>query len=99
VEVDVYESQHPEIRGTLRDVTIKGIGIAGIKAGVGEIKSLVISTDKVEGINPIEFEAKCRWSRQEPESGEWLAGLEIMTISEKCFADLETLVGTASLFG
>ena len=32
VAVDIYELGHPENRGILRDITEKGVGVAGIKA-------------------------------------------------------------------
>lgn len=98
VEVLIYESKHPEIRGTLRDVTLSGVGIAGIEAGIGETKTLVISAENFTGIDPIMFEAECRWAKKETDTGEWYAGFQIIAISERCLDDLGRLVEAASFY-
>jgi uncharacterized protein (DUF433 family) len=98
VEVHIYESKHPEIRGILRDVTVSGVGIAGIEAEIGQTKTFVIRTENFAGIDPIMFEAECLWARKEPDTGEWYTGFEIITISERCLDDLGRLVGAASFF-
>lgn len=97
--VRIYESQHPEIMGTLSDVTEKGIAIAGIEARVGETTTLVIPAENFVGGEPIEFEAKCRWVTKETDSGEWFAGFQIEQISAKSLEDLKGLIQSASLVG
>ena len=39
--VTIYEATRPEVKGTLRDITEKGVGITGISARVGEVKTSV----------------------------------------------------------
>jgi uncharacterized protein (DUF433 family) len=98
LEVHIYESEHPEIRGTLRDVTVSGVGITGIEARIGETKTFVISAENFAGIDAIMFEAECLWARKEADTGVWYAGFEITTISERCLDDLGRLVGAASFY-
>jgi uncharacterized protein (DUF433 family) len=97
--VHIYESQRPEIMGTLSDITEKGIAIAGIEASVGETTTLVIPAENFVGADPIEFEAKCRWATKETDSGEWFAGFQIAKISAKSLEDLKGLIQSASLIG
>ncbi len=97
--VHIYESQRPEIMGTLSDVTEKGIATAGIEATVGETTTLVIPAENFVGGEPIEFEAKCRWATKEADSGEWSAGFQIEKISAKSLEDLKGLIHSASLIG
>jgi uncharacterized protein (DUF433 family) len=99
VTVDVYESERPEIRGILSDITEKGIAIAGIEARVGETTTFVIPAENFVGVDPIEFEARCRWATKEKDTGEWFAGFQIAKISPKCLEDLKGLIQSASLFG
>lgn len=99
IEVPICESEHPEIRGTLRDVTVRGVGIAGIKARIGEVKTLVISAENFIGIEQITFEAECRWARKETDTGEWYAGFQIIAISERCSDELGRLIEAASFYG
>ena len=96
--VDIYESKRPEIRGMVSNVTEKGIEITGMSARIGETKTLVIPTGDFMEADPIKFEAKCRWAREEKETGEWLAGFEITKISKKCTDDVRRLIRSLPFF-
>jgi hypothetical protein len=45
-EAPIYEMKNPGVGGTIRDVNEHGIGVKGIKAEVGEAKTLVIGGDE-----------------------------------------------------
>ncbi len=92
IAVDICESKHPEIMGTLSNITEKGIGATGIAAKIGETTSFVISPEDFIEASPILFEARCQWAREEKGTGEWLAGFEITAISQKCLTDLRRLI-------
>ncbi len=97
VAVNVFELAHPDKKGSLRDVTEKGIGISGIEARAGETKKLVIPSEKFLDADPIEFQAKCMWAKREDDEGEWAAGFQITNISEKCLDNLRRLIRALSL--
>jgi uncharacterized protein (DUF433 family) len=99
VAVDIYESKRPEIRGTLSNVTEKGMAITGIAAQVGEFRTFVIPAEDFIEADPILLEAQCRWGTKEKSTGESLAGFEITKISEKGLDDLRRLMGSLSFFG
>jgi len=81
--VPVYEPGRPEIIGSLKDVTDKGIGVAGIEAKVGETKSLAIFSNESTEAAKIRFEAVCtRFERQSPKAIPF-ARFRIREISEE----------------
>jgi hypothetical protein len=91
----VYDSNKARVmqkQGVVRDITEKGVGVRGIKARVEEVKTFVIPANDFFEIDPIVFEAMCRWiGPKEPES-ESVAGFEIVNISETAAQDLRKLV-------
>jgi len=97
ISVEIYESKRPEIKGTLNDITEKGIATAGMQAKVGETKSFLIPTRNYIAADPIMFEARCQWAEKESDFREWLAGFEITSISDKCLDDLRSLIQAVSL--
>jgi len=92
VDGEVEDLKSPRVRGALRDITEKGLGITGIPARIGEIKNLVIPTDKFLDEEEISFEAECRWAKEETKQGQWSAGFQITKISEKGLEDLRNLI-------
>ena len=92
IAVDIYEVKRPEIKDILSNVTEKGLGIIGMSAGIGEIKTLVIPAGDFIESDPILLEAQCRWAEEEKDTGEWLAGFKITRISDKSLDDLRRLI-------
>lgn len=92
VAVAIYEADRPEIRGKLRDVTERGLGITGIEARIGEIKTLVIPCRELLDVDHIWLEAECRWTDPKESSDEWSAGFQITKISKEGLAHLRDLV-------
>jgi uncharacterized protein (DUF433 family) len=90
--VTIYEATRPEVKGTLRDITEKGVGITGISARVGEVKTLVIPAETFIEADKIVFEAKCAWAQTEGTEDQYFAGFQITSISEECFEDLRSLI-------
>jgi hypothetical protein len=70
----------PNIKGFIKDITLKGIGIEGIQTIVGEKRSFVIFPEKYLPIEPISFDAQCIWVRKTQE-GNILAGFRILHIT------------------
>ncbi len=91
-DLQIYEPEQPEIIGTVRNITEKGVGLSGLEARVNEIKTLVVLGDTIGDIAPFEFEARCIWADTDEDSQETMAGFEITRISEEDQEELEKLV-------
>ncbi|MBI5248068.1 MAG: hypothetical protein HY912_01115 [Desulfomonile tiedjei] len=99
VAVAIYEPKHPEAKGALRDITEKGVGITGIAARIGEVKTLEIPAEGFIEADRIVFEAKCVWVQTEDSDEQPVAGFQIISISEKSFEDLRMLIKSVCFSG
>ena len=88
----VYEARQPEILGTIRNITLEGVGLTGVKAKVGELKRLVTLGDPFGAAKPFEFEAKCRWFKRESAPKDYVSGYQITRISKRDLQELEALI-------
>jgi uncharacterized protein (DUF433 family) len=98
LEVPIYEAGRPESQGVVRDISEEGVGVAGIEANVGDLKTLVILGDEFGEFSSFEFEAYCRWSYADTEDGACLTGFAISKISKNDFLQLQKLVRLVRLF-
>ncbi|MFC1836355.1 hypothetical protein ACFL2Q_16810 [Thermodesulfobacteriota bacterium] len=96
-EIPIYELEHPESLGRVRDITEIGAGTVGVSAREGEVKTLVVLGDFMEDVSPFEFQAKCQWAKKDRGDGGMVAGFRITDISEADAEELQKLVelGTA----
>ncbi len=90
-DAPIYEMNNPGMRGTIRDLNERGIGARGIKAEVGETKTLVIGGDEFGEYAAFALDALCRWVSKDP-SGEYLAGFEISNISVAGMGEFQILI-------
>jgi hypothetical protein len=90
--VEIYEATRPGVKGKLRDITEQGVGITGIPAKVGEIKTLVIPADKFIDVQQIVFDAECVWTEKPAPGGRFAAGFRLASISEQALTDLKMLI-------
>lgn len=97
VTVPIYERIRPEAKSLLVDITERGIGIRGIEAQVGEVKSFVISMKSFSGVDDIYFEAFCLWVKKDAPEGQPLAGFQITNISEKSLTAFRQLIRMLTL--
>jgi Mor family transcriptional regulator len=97
-ELPVYEAGRPELHGLVRDVSEEGVGVAGIEAKVGDLKTLVILGDEFGEFSSFEFEAYCRWCYADKADGTCLAGFAISKISKNDLQQLKMLVRLVRLF-
>ncbi|MBM3300150.1 MAG: hypothetical protein FJY85_09365, partial [Deltaproteobacteria bacterium] len=91
VPVPIHEYHQPESRGLVLDIGDRGLRVAGIRAQVDEIKTLVIPADELVMIDPLVFEASCRWVKQD-ESGGVTAGFAVTRVSKGNFQELKLLI-------
>ncbi len=98
-EVPVYEAGRPDVHGAVRDVSEEGVGVAGIDADVGEVKTLVVLGDEFGEFSSFEFEGCCRWRFADPRGGPCLTAFAITNISERDFEQLQRLVLLVTVAG
>jgi uncharacterized protein (DUF433 family) len=97
--VTIYEATRPEVKGTLRDIAERGVGITGIPARVGEVKTLMIPAETFIEVDKIVFEAKCVWAQTEGTEDQYFAGFQITSISEECLDNLRLLIRSVCFSG
>jgi hypothetical protein len=95
--VSVYEANNRQVRGSVNDMTINGLQVAGIICNVGERKNLEIVVDQPSDddspvTSSVTFEVECRWIKPEDEYGDYVAGFEITKISADSRRELQRLI-------
>ena len=92
--VVICDVNNPTVRGEVRDVSEKGIGVQKMDTKVDEIKNLLVMANEYFSINPFVFEAQCRWTSPTTDERRLLAGFEIIKISEESSKSLAKLLKT-----
>lgn len=87
----VYDARKSEVKGALRDIHLRGMGVRGFRAAVDETSTFVVAPEAPLGVEPFMFEAQCRWTGRE-RGGELCAGFRITKISEENQEKLERLI-------
>jgi len=88
LEIVVCDGGNDGARGTIKDITEKGLAVRGIEAEIGERKILWILGDDLGIVDPFELEAECRWQASDASQGQSVAGFQVIRISG---ADLQKL--------
>ncbi len=96
VAVSIYDMVRPERPGRLRSITERGIGITGVEAKVGEVKSFVIPCRDYLETEQISLDAECRWMIA-GETDQWVGGFQITKISKEDLEHLRELINLAVL--
>jgi hypothetical protein len=91
-ELPIVDTGPPEIDGTVRDITEKGVGVVGIPAQPGDIRTLLVLHDELIMIEPFIFEARCQWVSKKKPGVDCVAGFQITHISEKDLKELRNLI-------
>ncbi len=92
----VYDLRDTSFSGQVRDISERGLQVAGIPTKVLEEKRLLIQTNKLSDLQPVSFDAECRWAKTETERNLCLAGFEITRISSEGFCELQKLIECVS---
>jgi hypothetical protein len=93
----VYEPVQPKVHGSLSYITARGLGVEGIKAKVGDSKTLVIPPIKALKSGNIWFEATCIWSNGKDGDEKPVAGFQINKIEEDSLEAIRELIRFVSL--
>ncbi len=92
--------KHHEVMGVIRDISERGVGVSGFACEVGEGDTLIIKADEGLDVEPLVFEATCKWSKVDDTSLEILSGYEITDISDRGLKNLKEFIRAFSvLFG
>ncbi len=94
--IPIIDGEDRKNRGIVRDITIRGIGTAQVRARPQEIKTLIIPHDELGEYGSFSFEAQCRWC-EAMQDGNYMAGFEITNISQGCFNELQCLIRVYTL--
>jgi hypothetical protein len=96
-DMPVYEAQRPEIQGRVVDITETGAQLTGVRAEVGSAITVVALGDTFSDIAPFEFQALCKWIKEEEPDGNCTGGFEITEISEESLFELRKLIQSIDL--
>lgn len=96
VILQICEVSNPHIKGSIRDISERGVGVRGIEAERDDKKTFLLSLDRFFSIGPLVFEAVCKWSRRDEESEDCIAGFEITKIDEQTLLELRELLRLVS---
>ena len=91
-KITVSDRGNEGVRGTVKDVTEKGLAVKGIEAHTGERKTLWILGDDLGIIDPFELEAECAWVRSERSKERSVAGFQVVAISDEDLQKLQQLI-------
>ncbi len=97
VNLPICEADTKSEDGYVRDVTQKGLQIAGLAATVGSSKALVLKPEGLADVSPFILEAPCKWAKPATDVEESLAGGEITNISEEGIRGLSDLIRVLTL--
>ncbi|HTY23175.1 MAG TPA: PilZ domain-containing protein [Desulfomonilaceae bacterium] len=92
LQIIVCDMSNDGSRGTIKDITEKGIAVRGIEAEIGERKTLWILGDDFGIVDPFELEAECCWVRNEGSEGQSVAGFQVIAISGQDLQKLQEFI-------
>jgi hypothetical protein len=99
MRVPICDANDTTLEGHVRDITAKGLQVAGLKVKTGDTRNFLIRPDDVAEVPPFTFEAECRWAKNEAAEGDVVAGFEITDISTEGLTQLKMLIRSLTLGG
>jgi hypothetical protein len=93
--IEIRDKNNLEYQGMVKDISEVGVGTRDIEANFNEKRTFLVTCDEFVDIDPIEFEAVCRWAKQ-AEDGSYFAGFEIVNISDENRTELRKLIHNIS---
>ena len=88
----ISDSEQPENTGFVYDVADDGVGTRGLRAQVGEMKTLVIPADDYFHVEPIVFRGICRWVDEKPDRWESGSGFSVATVLRGSLSELQDMI-------
>jgi len=79
--------------GVIRDISMNGLRIAGLKSQAGDVRTFQIPVDMFINTDPLLVIAKCRWMKlRDGMHKHAIAGFEVINISERDSSVLRTFL-------
>lgn len=97
LSVTLYDKRRPGITGVLRDISERGIGVAGMDTRVDEARTLVIVPSESLPLAPFSVHCRCRWFREGHGTSPCNAGFEIMHAELTSLEALRELIEEVTL--
>jgi hypothetical protein len=83
----------------VRDLSEKGVQIAGMSIEVGAKKTFVVQIDDFADFLPFHFGAVCKWNKPATDDAPKISGFSIEHISEDCLEELRKVLATITFKG
>jgi hypothetical protein len=97
VRVPIYDLQTGSI-GIMRDISEKGLRVAGIDARVGQVGAFQVPVDMFMQAEPLLIVAECKWAKTRAKTKEYVvAGFEIIDLSAKDRNTLQNFISVLLL--
>ncbi len=93
----IHDAVNPDIIGLVQDISDDGIRISGVETEVDEIRTFSLRADELFQVEPILFEAKCRWVFKKGLPQVPLAGFAVTKLMEGSLKDLRNIMAALSL--
>lgn len=97
VSLHVADTENPQSRGTVVDLSEKGLGLLGITTSVDETKTMKLIPTIIVGDISLQFTARCRWTGPFDPELRARSGFEITEIDEINLQWLRELIGTTTV--
>jgi hypothetical protein len=82
-----------------RDLSEKGVQVAGMSIEVGTQKTFVIQIEDFAEFLPFHFEAECKWNKPATDEAPMIAGFSIQNISDDALEELRKVLVTITFKG
>jgi hypothetical protein len=97
IRVPIYDLGTGSI-GILRDISEKGMRVAGINASVGQVRTFQIPIDMFMQADPLLVVAECKWAKPKGKIKEYIvAGFEIIDVPENDRNNLQNFISVLLL--
>jgi hypothetical protein len=82
-ELPVYDADNPSCTGLVRDISERGLRVAGYTPDITKTKRFMVRPEQFPDIRSFDLQVECRWKDKKEASTEYyLAGFEITAISD-----------------
>jgi hypothetical protein len=88
----IHETDSPNNRGWLTDITEVGLGTRGIMAESGDTKKFTVLPEHQYEIQEISMSASCVWSRKDHSEAQTVSGYRITEISDHDLEKIRKLI-------
>lgn len=78
----ICDAENSDITGLVKDISDDGIRIGGLETEVDEIRTFSLRADELFQVEPILFEAKCRWVFKR-DYNKYLSGFVVTKMMER----------------